>query len=597
MLKRGKKLLGLLLVFVLSAALLPMTVSAAGTTVRIGNKTLTEGANTIGGGTATLDTAAQTLTLENVSVSESVGITAEGAFTVLIQGKVSLGSEAARINGSALYSWNAPDLHVQVAEGAVLALYTQGGNNIYTDGSRLHVSGTGEMLANAAGDYPALYSENISIDGGLQMQIVSDQVGMYAAKGEVAIENANVGIQAKDTCIFAQTYDSDTDEDIPSSVTLKNSTLDMTVDNTAEEADPYGIFCGTGGIQAENMVINSNVTGGALYSEGDITVTGAETQIIVNGSRGIESSDGTLKIEGGTVNVTSDDNALYGWTGIEITGGKVKVLSKDESAMVSREGQIRITGADTVTEAVSNAVDKAVIRNVRNGGIYLEAPVTLSHTAGGKLAEGVMKDKSVGITVGDGFDAFGLEVYTDQSGKSYFIPRGSEEPVPASGSVTICSHTWDAPVWTWTADHSGASAEFVCTQNAGHLFTEDAVITAQTTDPTCTKDGKTVYTAKVNFQGTEYTDVQSVQIPATGKHVYKDGKCTICGAADSAYKPADTGKTDKDKTDGTDKKTEQITSTTPHTGDAVDMLPMVVILLLSGACIAGVAAYGIKKRR
>ncbi len=250
-----------------------------------------------------------------------------------------------------------------------------------------------------------------------------------------------------------------------------------------------------------------------------------------------------------------------------------------------------------MTEAVSNAVDKAVIRNVRNGGIYLEAPVTLSHTAGGKLAEGVMKDKSVGITVGDGFDAFGLEVYTDQSGKSYFIPRGSEEPVPASGSVTICSHTWDAPVWTWTADHSGASAEFVCTQNAGHLFTEDAVITAQTTDPTCTKDGKTVYTAKVNFQGTEYTDVQSVQIPATGKHVYKDGKCTICGAADSAYKPADTGKTDKDKTDGTDKKTEQITSTTPHTGDAVDMLPMVVILLLSGACIAGVAAYGIKKRR
>ena len=61
-----------------------MCIRDRGTTVRIGNKTLTEGANTIGGGTATLDTDAQTLTLENVSVSESVGITAEDAFTVLI---------------------------------------------------------------------------------------------------------------------------------------------------------------------------------------------------------------------------------------------------------------------------------------------------------------------------------------------------------------------------------------------------------------------------------------------------------------------------------------------------------------------------------
>ena len=93
--------------------------------------------------------------------------------------------------------------------------------------------------------------------------------------------------------------------------------------------------------------------------------------------------------------------------------------------------------------------------------------------------------------------------------------------------------------------------------------------------------------SKSKFPGTEYTDVQSVQIPATGKHVYKDGKCTVCGAADPAYKPTNTGKTDKIRRNGTDKKTEQTTSATPHTGDAVDMLPMVVILLLSGACLLG----------
>ena len=46
------------------------------------------GANSIGGGTATLDSAAGTLTLENVAVNGYGKIETSGAFTVIVKGKL-----------------------------------------------------------------------------------------------------------------------------------------------------------------------------------------------------------------------------------------------------------------------------------------------------------------------------------------------------------------------------------------------------------------------------------------------------------------------------------------------------------------------------
>ena len=67
----------------------------------------------------------------------------------------------------------------------------------------------------------------------------------------------------------------------------------------------------------------------------------------------------------------------------------------------------------------------------------------------------------------------------------------------------ICAqHTFGAPVWTWAADHSSATATFTCTAgDVSETLNAEVVRTV---------DGETItYTATVTFGGTEYTDVQT----------------------------------------------------------------------------------------
>ena len=77
-------------------------------------------------------------------------------------------------------------------------------------------------------------------------------------------------------------------------------------------------------------------------------------------------------------------------------------------------------------------------------------------------------------------------------------------------------HSWSAPAWTWTGN--AAWATFTCA-NANHPQTISAAVTSATTPATCTLDGETVYTAKLTFGETEYTDTKTVTIPASG-HSY-----------------------------------------------------------------------------
>ena len=84
--------------------------------------------------------------------------------------------------------------------------------------------------------------------------------------------------------------------------------------------------------------------------------------------------------------------------------------------------------------------------------------------------------------------------------------------LPATG------HIYGEPVWTWSEDSSAASAAFACS-GGDDTQTVTAAVTSETTQPTHTEDGKTVYTAKAVFQTRTYTDTRKVVLPATG-HSY-----------------------------------------------------------------------------
>ncbi len=99
----------------------------------------------------------------------------------------------------------------------------------------------------------------------------------------------------------------------------------------------------------------------------------------------------------------------------------------------------------------------------------------------------------------------------------------TEKNIPAKG------HAWGKPAWSWTEDNK-ASAAFTCANDAEHVKTVEAEVEEVRKTATCTEDGSATYTAKVTFEGKEYTDTQVKTLTATG---HSWGKATYVWAEDN----------------------------------------------------------------
>ena len=111
-------------------------------------------------------------------------------------------------------------------------------------------------------------------------------------------------------------------------------------------------------------------------------------------------------------------------------------------------------------------------------------------------------------------ESTGVRTYTAKvtfDGKDYTDTK--TETIAATG------HAYGEPVWKWNDDFT-ASATFTCANDTTHVETVNAAVTNEvTTAATCKADGVRTYTAKVTFEGKEYTDTKTEVIPATG-HAY-----------------------------------------------------------------------------
>ncbi len=101
---------------------------------------------------------------------------------------------------------------------------------------------------------------------------------------------------------------------------------------------------------------------------------------------------------------------------------------------------------------------------------------------------------------------------------SFVKIEDGEEVIPALG------HTYGEPEWAWDEDNI-ATATFEC-EKGDSVRTVEAEVTYETIEATYTADGKTVYTATVEFEGKTYTDTKTVAIPKLSgvvKFTYKPG--------------------------------------------------------------------------
>jgi hypothetical protein len=86
-------------------------------------------------------------------------------------------------------------------------------------------------------------------------------------------------------------------------------------------------------------------------------------------------------------------------------------------------------------------------------------------------------------------------------------------------TIEMTAHSYGNPVWTWSDDYSSASAAFTCSL-CGNTETVDAVVTKDETPAGCLTDGKTVYTASVSYNGTDWTDTKEVKSADALGHSY-----------------------------------------------------------------------------
>lgn len=121
--------------------------------------------------------------------------------------------------------------------------------------------------------------------------------------------------------------------------------------------------------------------------------------------------------------------------------------------------------------------------------------------------------------------------------------------------IDATGHNYQAESWNWNNDYSQCDVTLKC-QNCDSTITQSATITKSTSEsiaPTCTSSGQNVYIASVMFDGTEYRNTFTEDIPAIG-HSYSiekwnwsedcsscsvDLKCAKCGDVKSEVAQVD----------------------------------------------------------
>ena len=122
--------------------------------------------------------------------------------------------------------------------------------------------------------------------------------------------------------------------------------------------------------------------------------------------------------------------------------------------------------------------------------------------------------------------------------KAEFRTRGFNHQM-MSVVIPALGHDWVGPEWIWLNDHSSARAKFTCRNDNSHTESIDAEVKSVIDEA----GENTIYTAKVSFEGTDYTDTVTEEIPQPGnERLYGSTRYETAIKAADKYKESTGGK-------------------------------------------------------
>ena len=331
---------------------------------------------------------------------------------------------------------------------------------------------------------------------------------------------------------------------------------------------------------------------------GDVTVTAGYQGMTASFTVHVGPYPGSVELYHGWIQARSNRIFLQGKQGI-VGAGRDGIHATDTAA-TSDDQIITFTNSDPNVVDLTNPVIRATsnrdlpdecafvdARNPGNAVITATATSTTQDTVQcfvtvvPKWYDGIQATQdTIQLKLGQGADLTQYLTLLDESGVvipelnpvNYASLDESILSVDASGHVTAL-HTGTGMVRALlnTGDYALIAVEVTC----DHDHT-----TRTETPAACTQDGSVTVTCD------DCGAVLSTEaIPATG-HDYKDGKCTVCGAADPDYRP------EQPEDPGHPEKPEQPANPGVKTGDSGVLLYMGLMLLaLTGS------AWVLRKKR
>ena len=313
-------------------------------------------------------------------------------------------------------------------------------------------------------------------------------------------------------------------------VVIKNGDLDIrvTVPESSGDSSMGAIYAYTDGITISGGTVNASIDGKASTRK---------VALITGGNLNI--TDGTVTLQGdypmfistnggGSLNFGSN---WYQWTESAL-GAPVLSTDKPYTYVFSKKPYLRI-------EPVGTTYSLTVERGEGSG----------SYTAGSTVE-------------------ISAEPYSGTGHFSEWTVAGTTADIMADSAKAETSITMPAKNVTITANY------------ASHVPGEQGAKT-----PTCTEEG---YTGDKVCKDCGLVLEKGEALPKVS-HSYKDGKCTVCGAADPSAQPADP----TDPVDPPDSGEQTVS----QTGDNSNLTLWLILLSAAGTVAAAAGVYGNKRRK
>ena len=351
---------------------------------------------------------------------------------------------------------------------------------------------------------------------------------------------------------------------------------------------------------------------GTNYKTGDIFPITKDTTLYAKWARNPKITGGTVSVSANvgapaTINVIASGTGLtYQWQ-VSTDGGNTWNNVSDGTGATSAEYKTVAT-----TTAMNGYQYRCIIKSAA-GGVATSTAVTLTVNPAPITYTVTFNSKGGSAVASQTVNAGGKATVPTEPTKTGHTFAGwfkdesfttvwdfDTDTVTAAvtlyGKWTAIAHThdWDEPTYAWSAENTACTATRICKTDSSHVESANAVVmSSQTKAPTCTEKGETTYTATFDVDWTEQ-QTKMADIPMV-KHSYQDGKCIICGVADSNYVPTEPTPTPDPTDTPNPTPTYNPNTETTKTGDNSNMMLWGMLLLAVGAGIAGVVLYGRKR--